>query len=71
MMTSHELESLPQKARAMTDNALHDPKHPRNWSEDFSHENGNYFCRCIECKKMFIGHKRRVICKVCASGPAP
>jgi hypothetical protein len=37
----------------------------RNWTEDFEHENGNYQCRCIECKNMFIGHKRRVVCKVC------
>ena len=40
---------------------------PHNWQEDFSHENGNYFCRCVNCKKMFIGHKRRVICKLCNS----
>jgi hypothetical protein len=37
-----------------------------NWVEDFSHENGNYLNNCISCKKDFIGHKRRVVCKVCA-----
>ena len=35
------------------------------WPEDFEHENGNYFCNCIKCKEMFIGHKRRVVCKEC------
>jgi len=38
-----------------------------NWVEDFSHENGNYLNNCISCKKDFIGHKRRVVCKLCAS----
>lgn len=38
----------------------------RNWTEDFSHENGNYHCRCCICNNYFIGHKRRVVCKKCA-----
>ena len=38
-----------------------------NWVEDFSHENGNYLNNCISCKKDFIGHKRRLVCKLCAS----
>ena len=37
-----------------------------DWDEDFTHENGNYMNKCIDCKEMFIGHKRRVVCKVCA-----
>lgn len=41
------------------------------WLEDKDHENGNYNCRCITCGKTFIGHKRRVECKVCATAPAP
>lgn len=40
-------------------------KSERNWKEDFSHENGNYQCTCVCCGKGFIGHKRRVVCKVC------
>lgn len=39
---------------------------PRDWREDSSHENGNYNCTCCLCKETFIGHKRRVVCKVCA-----
>lgn len=39
-----------------------------NWEEDYPHENGNYINTCIECKMPFKGHKRRVICKICA-GP--
>lgn len=38
-----------------------------DWPEDFAHENGRYFCRCTECESRFIGHKRRVVCKVCAT----
>lgn len=40
---------------------------PGRWTEDSTHENGNYRCVCIFCKKAFIGHKRRVVCKVCAN----
>ena len=39
---------------------------PQNWPEDFSHENGNYNCECVRCGGIFIGHKRRVLCKTCA-----
>lgn len=42
-----------------------DMNSPRNWTEDSSHENGNYECRCINCQNSFIGHKRRVVCKLC------
>jgi len=40
---------------------------PRNWTEDSEHENGSYQCKCCECGEFFIGHKRRVICKVCVT----
>lgn len=43
------------------------PENPRDWTEDAAEENGNYECRCSGCKHIFIGHKRRVTCKVCAS----
>lgn len=39
----------------------------RDWQEDLSHENGNYTNKCIECGLFFWGHKRRVICKKCAT----
>ena len=37
-----------------------------DWPEDFSHENGNYQCKCCQCDQLFIGHKRRVVCRKCA-----
>jgi len=37
----------------------------KDYSEDFKLENGNYNCHCVECGKIFVGHKRRVICKEC------
>lgn len=38
---------------------------PKSFQEDYSHENGNYYCTCYKCKELFIGHKRRVVCKEC------
>lgn len=37
-----------------------------DWPEDFHYENGNYWNKCIECEREFRGHKRRVLCKLCA-----
>ena len=34
-----------------------------DWTEDLTHENGNYENTCSNFGKNFIGHKRRVICK--------
>jgi hypothetical protein len=42
---------------------------PQNWTEDYMHENGMYQNRCLECKELFFGHKRRVICKTCFNKP--
>lgn len=42
----------------------------RDWREDADHENGKYQCQCAGCGDTFIGHKRRVMCKVCAATPA-
>ena len=40
-----------------------------SWAEDAPHENGTYMCKCCHCGRTFIGHKRRVTCKFCASAP--
>jgi hypothetical protein len=49
-------------------------RHPewkgRSWPEDFAGENGQYECICLHCKSHFLGYKRRMVCKVCAT-PAP
>ena len=37
----------------------------RDWLEDAEHENGNYQCRCYKCSQGFLGHKRRIVCKIC------
>ena len=39
----------------------------RSFSEDFWHENGNYFCICLHCGNEFVGHKRRMVCKLCST----
>ena len=41
-------------------------QHPANWQEDYSHENGQYFNTCVYCPRHFLGHKRRVVCRICA-----
>ena len=41
----------------------------RAWIEDAGHENGLYSNTCIKCGREFAGHKRRVICRVCAAAP--
>lgn len=40
-----------------------------DFSEDAPLENGNYVNACYRCGVDFIGHKHRVICKVCAEKP--
>ncbi len=42
----------------------------KDWKEDFEHENGMYQNKCTLCDSVFLGHKRRVVCKVCAEEPA-
>lgn len=39
---------------------------PKNWPEDYIHENGNYVNKCCKCNGYFYGHKRRPICKECS-----
>ncbi len=39
---------------------------PGDWPEDFEHENGNYQNICVRCQSLFVGYKRRHVCKVCA-----
>jgi hypothetical protein len=36
-----------------------------DWHEDAGHENGSYFCKCLDCDAEFVGHKRRHICRKC------
>jgi len=37
----------------------------RDWIEDFEQENGQYSNTCVGCYRIFVGHKRRVLCKTC------
>lgn len=36
-----------------------------DWPEDFQYDNGMYMNTCCDCKHTFIGHKHRIICKLC------
>ena len=44
----------------------------RDWLEDAEadEDNGRYLNTCDLCELPFIGHKRRITCKVCAHLPA-
>jgi len=42
-----------------------------DWTEDAAHENGKYQNKCFTCGNVFVGHKRRVQCKVCHDKPQP
>lgn len=42
-------------------------EHKRSFKEDYPHENGEYVNICHNCKNQFVGHKRRVTCKMCQS----
>lgn len=45
------------------------PIDPADWPEDFVHENGTCLGVCAKCNETFTGHKRRVLCKLCAQKP--
>ena len=47
------------------DSLLHNSS--RDWTKDFSNENGNYINICINCDSSFIGYKRETVCKVCST----
>jgi len=38
---------------------------PEDWPGDAIYENGNYNCRCQKCRRIFVGLKRRVLCRIC------
>lgn len=40
---------------------------PRDWTEDFAHDNGMYMNTCCNCGETFTGHKRRYTCKLCVA----
>ena len=45
------------------------PASAKDWTEDAGHENGQYQNQCMTCAAIFIGHKRRGVCKECATQP--
>ena len=74
-MTPQQKVFIVENRLAMTDQQVnkqskttwHEVDSPKNWVEDYKHENGNYICRCSKCKEYFYGHKRRPLCKECGS----
>lgn len=60
------LQSMAAKTEGLV-SAADDVVTTRNWDEDADHENGMYVNTCHNCKTKFIGHKRRITCKVCAT----
>lgn len=68
-ITTHDLreidEARDERKEQEAGTILNIPFSERDWKEDFSHENGNYLCKCCLCKNYFYGHKRRPVCKLC------
>lgn len=74
-----DMAALRRRTTEMTDGATETPQSDQNgsapfgpsncsvrdWREDASHENGNYWNECLICHGMFLGHKRRTVCKAC------
>lgn len=52
---------MPNNNSPPKDRRIHD------WAKDSKLENGNYGCLCSSCGACFVGHKRRGICRVCAT----
>lgn len=46
-----------------------EPAQNRNWDEDYKDGENKYECICGICGEHFFGHKRRPVCKICASNP--
>ena len=46
------------------------PPGPHDWPEDAVNDddNGCYMNVCLFCKRTFVGHKRRMVCKACDLG---
>lgn len=44
---------------------------PRNWVEDYPHDNGQYMNLCRTCERLFMGYKRRIQCRACAHPQPP
>jgi hypothetical protein len=40
----------------------------KDYPEDRDLENGNYVRICVDCGSKFVGHKKRIQCKVCRDG---
>jgi hypothetical protein len=71
-LTAVESLPFPEPASEAIGRPAFLPPHTKvDWIEDASLENGSYYCECVNCKQIFAGHKRRVVCRICAGLPEP
>lgn len=65
--SEHDAPKIVEPEAPPTDAAI------RDWTEDAvaDPENGTYCCKCVTCRCWFIGYKRRVVCKKCATVAPP
>jgi len=59
-------DELPSSPSSTKPHVMPSFSSPRNWTEDYKYENGNYLCKCCQCDEYFYGHKRRPLCKECS-----
>lgn len=59
-------QRVPKGYKLIKDSTLEE----RRWGEDASDEdNGNYLNTCRSCGRLFVGYKRRTVCKACSDSP--
>ena len=59
----HARPAVPEGYKLLKDTTFED----RSWPDDFMGENGSYYNGCHNCLRQFLGHKRRVTCRSCAT----
>ena len=62
----HPQPAVPEGYKLLKNSTFND----RSWIGDRGHENGCYINECADCGRTFLGHKRRVVCKVCSTSAA-
>lgn len=63
----HAVSDCPEIAKLLKEKGLLRAASPQDWFEDAEHENGKYWNTCQQCGRNFVGHKRRVTCKLCTT----
>jgi len=67
LTTEQQAAAVPAGFKLIKDST----REERSWPEDYELDNGRYFNTCCNCERLFLGHKRRIECKACATAAPP